>query len=336
MLRLSIIIPVYNLESYISETLDSCLNQNIPHSDYEIICINDGSKDRSAEIICEYAKKHPNIRLFNQDNSGVSVARNKGLSLAGGRYIWFVDGDDLIASNCLSDLLNIVERDNIDILGIGMQSVSDRLPIESSIGAVSVSDPDCDCVEFLSSKGGNGGGVCSQIYRAEILRDIRFTTEIKYSEDVLFSYKAAMSAKICAKTESVLYFYYQRAGSAMHSQNHVKFIDSMHLLAQEYLSLADEEPEYRELSISKKNFAVKALLFSLAQSGDVKASRGWLQQLKAEGLYPFPLLWCSLKGNTTLKQALINYVSFLFPWKPYFMLCVRLMSLKNKLRRKNI
>ena len=110
MLRLSIVIPVYNLEGYISETLDSCLEQNIPHSDYEIICINDGSTDNSESVILGYAERYPNIRLFTQENAGVSAARNLGISLAEGRYIWFVDGDDIIVSNCLSEILSMLEK----------------------------------------------------------------------------------------------------------------------------------------------------------------------------------------------------------------------------------
>ena len=112
MLRLSVIIPTYNLENYIALTLDSCLRQNIPPGEYEIICINDGSSDRSAEIISEYAKKYANVKLFSQANAGVSAARNRGIDLAQGRYIWFVDGDDVIADNCLASILSIVEDNN--------------------------------------------------------------------------------------------------------------------------------------------------------------------------------------------------------------------------------
>lgn len=334
MLRLSIVIPVYNLEGYISETLDSCLEQNIPRSDYEIICINDGSVDNSADVIGGYAEKYPNIRLFTQKNAGVSAARNLGISLAEGRYIWFVDGDDIIASNCLSEILSMLEKGDVDILKFGMQSVSDR-ERRGYVGCeFEISDGDINTVEFLTSRGGNGGGVCSQIYKSSLIKDKRFVCEIKYSEDVLFSYKAAMHAEVCARTEGVLYYYYQRPGSAMHSKNHDKFIESMHLLAREYRDLEDSEPEWVKVSRSKKHFAVKALVFALVQKGDVVAAREKLRELRCEGLYPYPLLWGSLRGNTTAKQAIINLSSFLFPWRWYCMLCVRLSALKKKLRRK--
>ena len=119
MIRLSVIVPVYNLENYISVTLESCLRQDIPSDEYEIICINDGSADKSEEIISQYTEKYPNIRLYTQANAGVSAARNKGIDLANGKYIWFVDGDDIIADNCLKVILSAVEENDVDILGIG-------------------------------------------------------------------------------------------------------------------------------------------------------------------------------------------------------------------------
>ncbi len=96
---LSIIIPVYNGEQYISACLDSCLEQDI--SDYEIICINDGSVDNSLCILKEYSAKHPNIVLIDKENEGVSAARNDGLDASRGMYIMFVDADDLIQHNTL-------------------------------------------------------------------------------------------------------------------------------------------------------------------------------------------------------------------------------------------
>lgn len=337
MKRISFIIPVYNLENYISPTLDSCLRQDVPLEDYEIICVNDGSSDKSEEVVLQYAAKHPNIKLYSQENAGVSAARNKGIELARGKYIWFVDGDDIIADNCLNNLLCVLEENDIDILGIGMQSVSERNGFVLEKIECRICPEGEDKLSFMTSKGGVGGGVWSQIFKTELLRDndLCFNSQIRYSEDVLFGFKALIKAKRCAKTDSVLYHYYQRPGSAMHSSNHTKHIESMYLLAAEYLKISDEEKEWREVAISKKNFAVKALLFSLVQTGDVKLAREWITKLKNENLYPFPFLWESLRGNATAKQALINYLSFLFPWSWYFMTSVRMIALMRKIRGKN-
>lgn len=337
MKRISFIIPVYNLENYISVTLESCLRQDVPLEDYEIICVNDGSSDKSEDVVLSYASKYPNIKLHSQENAGVSAARNKGIELANGKYIWFVDGDDVIADNCLGALLQILEENSIDVLDLGIQSVSERVAFEAKKIECRICPDGADKLMFMSSKGGVGGGVWGQIFKAEVLKhnEIFFSREIKYSEDVLFGFKALIKAERCAKTDSVLYHYYQRPGSAMHSSNHIKHIESMHLLAAEYLKIADGEKEWREVAISKKNYAVKALLFSLVQNGDVKLANKWMTTLCEDNLYPFPFLWESLRGNVTKKQAIINYSSFLFPWKWYFMTCVRLIALKKRLRGKN-
>jgi len=337
MLRLSIIIPIYNLENYIALTLDFCLRQNIPSAEYEIICINDGSSDKSEEIISSYTAKYPNVKLFSQANAGVSAARNKGIELAQGKYIWFVDGDDTIAENCLANLLDIVEKNEIDIFSIEMQRVSERKSAEANFNKYVLCAPDEDKLAFMISKGGVGGGVCRQIFKTELLKinGLRFNQNIRYSEDVLFGFKALIKAEVCAKTDTVLYYYYQREGSAMHSSNHLKHVESMYLLAGEYLKIADEEEKWRDMSLSKKDFAIKALLFGLVQNADVKLAKEWIVKLRSEKLYPFPFLWESLRNNATRKQALINYLSFLFPCKWYFMTCVRLVALKNKFRRKS-
>ena len=111
---LSFIIPIYNCEKYICECLDSCLEQNINASDYEIICINDGSTDNSSKILEYYAQKHTNIFLINKSNGGVSIARNKGIEASKGDYIWFLDADDFIQENILADLKSIANRDSSD------------------------------------------------------------------------------------------------------------------------------------------------------------------------------------------------------------------------------
>ena len=335
MKKLSIIIPIYNLENYIGDTLKSCISQNIDLSEYEIICINDGSQDQSEEIVRRYQQQYSNIILYTQENSGVSSARNKGIELAKGRYLWFVDGDDTIAYNCLSSMLKVIEENDVDIFGFHLQSVSSRKISSAQVEEYEFSRNPNEIMSFMTNFG--GCGVCNEIFKTKIVKDneIFFHTNIKYSEDVLFSYRVLQKCSSCAKTHTTLYYYYQREGSAMHSSNHLKHVESMYLLAGEYLKIADEEEKWRDMSLSKKDSAIKALLFGLVQNADVKLAKEWIVKLRSEKFYPFPFLWESLRNNATRKQALINYLSFLFPCKWYFMTCVRLVALKNKFRRKS-
>lgn len=96
MLILSIIIPIYNIEEYLARCLDSIFNQDIDETLFEVIAVNDGSTDRSSQILRKYINHHNNINLVEIDNSGVSVARNVGLDIAKGKYVTFVDSDDVL------------------------------------------------------------------------------------------------------------------------------------------------------------------------------------------------------------------------------------------------
>lgn len=121
MLRLSIIIPLYNVEQYIGKCLESCLAQDLPEDDYEIIVVDDGSPDNSSAIVEEYIEKNKNIRLVHRENGGLSAARNTGLKEAQGKYVWFVDSDDWIEPDCLSFLVDFAEDKHLDVLCFGLQ-----------------------------------------------------------------------------------------------------------------------------------------------------------------------------------------------------------------------
>lgn len=112
---ISIIVPVFNASEYLKYCLDSCLNQTI-RNEFELVLIDDGSKDDSASIIKEYQKRYTNIVFKQQKNSGASSARNLGLSIAQGEYILFLDSDDLLEVGILSKLENIIESNSFDIM----------------------------------------------------------------------------------------------------------------------------------------------------------------------------------------------------------------------------
>ena len=124
---LSIIVPVYNTEKYLTECLDSLLEQDIDTDDYEIICINDGSTDNSLDILQKYVNEYSNVVVINQQNKGVSAARNRGMESAKGDYFWFVDSDDLVQKNILNRLKNIIIIENCDCLSARLYFFNDEL-----------------------------------------------------------------------------------------------------------------------------------------------------------------------------------------------------------------
>lgn len=116
-MKLSIVIPVYNTEKYLEKCLASCVNQEVEKADYEIVVVDDGTKDNAMAIALRYQENYPNIKIFSQENAGLSAARNMGLSHCSGDYVWFVDSDDYIEEGSLPLIFNKIE-DNPDVICI--------------------------------------------------------------------------------------------------------------------------------------------------------------------------------------------------------------------------
>lgn len=132
--KVSIIVPIYNSEKYLRECLDSAVNQTL--SNIEVILINDGSTDNSLSIAKEYSEKYKFIKLINQHNFGQSYARNRGIKLASGKYIYFLDSDDYIDINAMERLFIEAERNNLDLIMFGGELFFDRELIHKDIQRV--------------------------------------------------------------------------------------------------------------------------------------------------------------------------------------------------------
>ena len=124
---LSFIIPIYNAERYLSECLNSLLAQDLVADEYEIVCVNDGSKDGSLSVLRDFADRYPNIRIIDKENGGVTTARNAGLEAASGDFIWFIDADDLIQENILAKLKAMVPEGGCDRIVFGAYEFQDAL-----------------------------------------------------------------------------------------------------------------------------------------------------------------------------------------------------------------
>ena len=126
--KISIIIPVYNVEKYLHECLDSIINQTF--KDLEIICVDDGSTDKSSEILEEYEQKDKRFTVISQPNKGVSAARNRGMQQAKGKYIMFVDSDDYVHPRFYELLLQALKEEGADIAGCDVKKVCKTEKIE--------------------------------------------------------------------------------------------------------------------------------------------------------------------------------------------------------------
>lgn len=209
-MKLSIIIPVYNVEQYIEKCLTSCLEQDIPQSDYEIIVVNDGSPDGSLAIAERIAATATNITVISQPNGGLSAARNAGLKAAKGEYIWFVDSDDWIEENCLKGLTESF-CDN-DIIKIGHSLIyTDR--IDTNVPKSANSGKELIKRGFLRP-------APFYIMRLSFLKEhsLSFTVGI-YHEDTEFTPRMLYLCKKFAVYPKTLYNYLQRENSIMSTPN---------------------------------------------------------------------------------------------------------------------
>ncbi len=204
---LSFIVPVYNVEEYLEECLDSLLTQDVTYDEYEIICIDDGSTDKSGEILDSYAEKHPNIIVVHKENGGVSSARNCAIDIAKGEYIWFVDADDFVRKNCLSTIKGKLSETKYDIIKILPYSFSHN-DTSFSAEAITPQMSHRHIKSFLWTK----------ILKTKniVENNIYFDTSIAYAEDAIFMLQLNIFLKECSTVEdAILYFYRQRPGSAM-------------------------------------------------------------------------------------------------------------------------
>ena len=118
---LSIIIPVFNVERYIRKTLESIFDTSACPSDYEVIIVNDGTQDGSMQIVNQFST-YPNVTIIEQENKGISVARMKGLTVANGEYVWFIDSDDWLVQDGVGNVLQLLkDRPNADVLMFPLQ-----------------------------------------------------------------------------------------------------------------------------------------------------------------------------------------------------------------------
>lgn len=206
----SVIVPVYNSAKYLSDCIDSILAQTFEN--IEIILINDGSTDCSASICDEYSLKYPNIKVVHKDNGGASSARNKGLDIATGDYVMFVDSDDTIAANMVENLYEIMLNNDSDISASLLKPTTDRerklQKYDSMSAIVSLLTRKIDCSQ------------CTKLYKISLFADLRFPEGVT-NEDIVFLVKVYSKIDRLIYVNENYYFYRMNLQSITHSVAHV-------------------------------------------------------------------------------------------------------------------
>lgn len=212
--RISVIVPVYNVEEYVSTCIESLLSQT--YENIEIILINDGSQDRSGEICESYAARHSTVRVIHQENSGVSAARNRGISEASGEYIGFVDADDYVSSDMYEYLMALSDKYQADVAQCKYirTAVNDSAPVQRATftESITVLNRKEALFELLCSQRVRNG-MWSKLYKKSLFDGLSLDTRLSSGEDGLFNYHVISRAKRVVLGNAPCYFYYQREGS---------------------------------------------------------------------------------------------------------------------------
>lgn len=214
-MKLSIIVPVYNVELYLEKCLNSLVKQTLDPEDYEIIVVNDGSPDQSQRIIDEYQNKYPWVKGFVKENGGLSDARNFGLTKAQGKYVAFVDSDDYVDCSMYEKLLAKAESSQFDMVVCDFVEVYDdhvsrgySCVQEDLLGTETIKKAMCD---FYPS-------AWNKIYKRELFDKVKFKKNIWF-EDVECLYRLFPLIQSIGVVHEAFYYYVQRNGSISKSSD---------------------------------------------------------------------------------------------------------------------
>ena len=211
-MKLSIIVPVYQVEKYIRPCMESIFRQGLDETDFEVIIVNDGTKDRSMEVIADIISQHDNITVINQENLSLSVARNNGIAVAQGEYIIMPDSDDLLIDNSLPTLLDLALRSKADLVVADFLKMTDKEI--STFDKKNFNQPKFQYIEktgeqlFLEDLNPYQCYIWRTLYRREFLTslNITFYPDIRY-QDIPFTHECYLKAGKCMKTNRVLNIY---------------------------------------------------------------------------------------------------------------------------------
>lgn len=235
----SVIIPVYNAEKYLSRCLDSIFAQS---GSFEVIAVNDGSTDGSLQILQDYGKKYPSLRIISQKNQGVSAARNRGIKEAKNEYITFVDSDDWLEPNAFQKAKKILKKDEPVILLTGFYDVYDKEWVAQVRGKEAAeqiakesrfADRNLDKLALFSPFYGKdahsdlfytGGGVRGRFFKKSFIDKyhIDFPEKISCHEDNIFLFRAFLHNPFISVMPEPVYNYRNRVDSISKSKNLIK------------------------------------------------------------------------------------------------------------------
>ena len=321
MMLLSIIVPVYNVEKYIRPCIESIFNQGLDEKCFEVIIINDGTKDRSMEMIADIISQHNNITVVNQENQGLSVVRNNGIALAKGEYILMPDSDDLLIENSVPSILEAALSTKADLAVADFLNMTDE---ETEL--LKTHPPQQRTIFEYKEKTGEQlfledldpyyCYVWRTLFRREFLikNNLKFVPGI-YIQDVPFTHECYLKANNCLRTSWLLNIYRRGHESATFSFNKKKEMDFCTAIAKTWdlTHLEDLSPEVQDKLREDIYTSFSAMIWVVVHKIENTSDRiEILNYLKQQA----PDLWF----KNGIKQIILSYM---YRYLPRTFLCLR-------------
>ena len=298
MIKVSVIVPVYNVEKFLRKCLNSLVNQTLP--EIEIIVVNDGSKDNSQMIIEEFQGKFPlKLKSFIKENGGLSDARNFGIDHATGQYIGFVDSDDEVSENMFQEMYDLSQKYSAEIVICNLQKVDEKGNITQKLTQIPNMQEKIELNSNFSLFSDISYFACNKIFKKELFLTKRFKKGVHF-EDIQLIPQLVLETKVIAQTQKYHYHYLERSDSI--SKTHTeKGLDILKAVAD--VEVAFQKSTYSSRKLDWKNFQILEGVYTYL---------AYLAFVKEENLYKK----MSLELRTFMRKNTIS-VSEIFSYQRF-------------------
>lgn len=318
--KISVVVPVYNVEAYLERCVESILQQTYAH--FELILINDGSTDSSGQICDHLASQYENIKVYHSENAGVSNARNMGIQLATGSWVTFIDSDDFVTQDYLATLASAVEGLNVGFVIAPLHHIKNGIvtDLPSHSGKTELWSTEETMKELLMTTRTSFFPV-AKLFKRDLLADEKFNTNYHLAEDALFLTELLLKTRCsCVFIDKPVYYYDHREGSATTSVNRYVF-DTIEVYQQIIAQVSQAFPNLKYELINRECWSYitvydKIIFTSREEYQKEKAElRTWIVQHRRE-------IWKDAYFTTFRKVAILSLV--ISPW-----LYKKIVGLKN-------
>ncbi len=290
--KISVIVPCYNVEQYIQKCIESLTTQTL--DGIEIIAVNDGSKDKTKDILDELSKKYSNLIVIHKQNEGVSIARNDALKIAKGDYIGFLDSDDWAEKTMYEELYKKAISGDFDIVACDTNAIypDKKVPISSNIRKDNVDEKELMIDAYAV--------IWNKIYKRSLLTGIEFKAGMTFCEDVLFLYMVYSRVEKIGVVNKTLHNYLQRPGSLTYTYNEklYQLIDSLDNVVDFYKREKKYEKYKEELEYSYVRYLYATFIKRLAKTKNKKEFNRGLDYVISKVSNMFP----NYKENKYIKE----------------------------------